>query len=144
MFHLMLVLPILICVVIMLSVFLFGVFVLIAGIVGGTSTALLIKDKVIKRLIFISCGIVSLVGLICVLPIVSAYTEMSKYLSLTTAMVAALLCIAALSAFGIKCSAAIQKPMGKRILKITYWLLLIAAILSAVFLFVGKLYLLSL
>ena len=144
MFHLMLVLPILICVVIMFSVFLFGVSILIAGIIGGASTALLIKDKVVKRLIFIGCGIVSFVGLICALPIVSAYTQMPEYLSLTVAMVAALLCIAILSVLGVKFSAAIQNEGGRAFLKITFWLILIAAVCSAAFLSLGKLFLLSL
>ena len=43
-----------------------GLGLLIAALVGGTSAALLVKDKSIKRLVLLGCGILALAGIACV------------------------------------------------------------------------------
>ena len=43
-----------------------GLGLLIAAMVGGTSVALLVKDRSLKRLMLLGCGVLALAGIACV------------------------------------------------------------------------------
>lgn len=48
------------------AVLLTGLGMLLAALMGGASAALLVKDKSLKRLMLLGCGILALAGIACV------------------------------------------------------------------------------
>ena len=48
------------------AVLLTGLGLLLAALAGGTSVALLVKDKSLKRLLLLGCGVLALAGIACV------------------------------------------------------------------------------
>ena len=131
MFHLMLGLPVLLVAAAVIAVILFGIFMIVASIVGGGATALLVKNEAAKRLLFVGLCIASLIGMVCIIPVVAIYVELSG-LALTLAMSGAFVCIMALSVAGIKLSGAVQNNIGSRGLKIVFVLVLIVSAFGAV------------
>ena len=132
MFHVMLVLPLLLIAAVVIAIVLFGIFVIIASIVGGATTAALVKNKTAKKLMFIGLCIVSLIGMACVAPFAAIYAELSG-LAITLAMSGAFVCIAVLSIIGIKFSGDIQNNIGKKVLKVIFILVMITALIFAIF-----------
>ena len=132
MFHVMLVFPVLVIMAMAVSALLFGIFALIAGALGGASAALFVKNKAVKRLLFVGLSILTFVGLICALPVVAVYAQFSEP-ALTFSAVAAVLCIGILSGIGMKFSAAIKNRAVKTILMVIFGLLLAAALSVAIF-----------
>ena len=132
MFHVMLVLPALIVAAIAISILLFGIFILIASALSGASAALLIKNKAVKQLLLIGCGILTFGGILCVFPFVAIYAGIPE-LAITAGVVAALICMAVLAALGIKFASMIKKKVGKIILMVVFTIVAIAAASVAVF-----------
>lgn len=48
------------------AVLLTGLGLLLAALAGGTSVALLVQDKSLKRLLLLGCGVLALAGIACV------------------------------------------------------------------------------
>jgi len=132
MFHVLLVLPLLILAVMAFSVLLFGILALIVSAMGGASAALLIKGKTAKRLLVIGFSILTFGGIICILPFIAMYMQIPE-LSLTILTIAAFLCIGILAVVGIKSSAIIQNKLGKTVLTVIFYIILVAAASIAVF-----------
>ena len=132
MFHVMLVFPIFIALAVLISFLLFGIFMIVLSAVGGASSALLIKNKAVKRISFIGSSILTLVGLVCLLPIVTMYAQLpGNFLAFAT--VGSFICIGILAIAGIKLSMNIQNRIGKSILVVIFCLILVAATSLAVF-----------
>jgi hypothetical protein len=142
MFHLMLVLPALVVLAFIVSALLFSILTLVLSAVGGASTALFIKDKSLKKLLFIGFCILSFVGLICLIPFITLYLQLPE-LFFTLATVIALICIAGLSLFGIKLSTAMKNKIGKTILISVFSLILSTAASFAIFIPIVRGFLLS-
>ncbi|MDY4027607.1 MAG: hypothetical protein SOZ13_21255, partial [Enterococcus avium] len=76
MFHVILILfPLILCGII-LPILLFGLSSILISIFGGTASALLIKNKKARSLLFISFTILSLLGVLCLFPFVAIYTPL--------------------------------------------------------------------
>lgn len=131
MFHVMLVLPVLVLMAVLAAIFLFSVFTVAVSVIGGASTAIFVKDKTVRRLLFIAFCILSLVGLICLLPFITLYAQLSE-LFLTLMAVATCIGIGILAFAGIRCSAAVKNPFGKTVLTVVFGLILAASAFSAV------------
>ena len=132
MFHVMLVFPIFFVIVILISIFLFSIFTLLASAFGGAATALFIKNKMVRRLLFIGFSILSLIGLLCLLPFITLYAELPA-LFFTVSAIITLSIMAILSIVGVKLSAAIQNKVGRTTLYIVFGLVLTAAAALAIF-----------
>ena len=132
MFHLMLVLPFLIAAAAVLAVVLLGIFTVIVSIVGGSATALLVKNKLIKKLIFIGLCILSFIGMLFVIPAIALYAKLSA-LVLTLAFVSAFICIGILALVGFKASNAVQNRIAKTVLKVLFVFVAIGAVSAAIF-----------
>jgi hypothetical protein len=123
----MLVIPALIILAILLSFIMFGIFIAIAGIIGGASAALLVKNKTFKRLLFIGFCIVSFAGFLCVIPFVMLYVNFSAA-PITAIMVLACVFIVVLAILGIKFTNGIQNKIGKSVIIILFSLALAIAL----------------
>ena len=132
MFYVMLVLPALLIAAVVIAIVLFGIFVIIASIVGGATTAALVKNKTAKKLMFIGLCIVSFIGMACVAPVVVIYAELSG-LALTLAMSGIFVCIGVLAIIGMRLSNGVENNIGKKVLKIVFILVLITAAILAIF-----------
>lgn len=131
MFHVMLVLPALILLVIIMSIILFGLLAFIASLVGGASVAYLVKNKSAKRLLFVGFSILSFIGLLPMLPVIMAV--MSVSLSYITAVIVMMLiCIGILSITGIIFSRALNNKYGKILLAVIFCIILVSAIFFAI------------
>lgn len=142
MFHVMLVLPLLILLAIVISILLFSIFTIVVSVIGGASTALFIKNKSIKRLLFIGFCILSFIGLICLIPFITIYAQLSE-LFFTLAAVIACVCIGILAIAGIRYSATLQNKIGKTALIVVFGLILAAAASVAIFIPVVRGFLIS-
>lgn len=131
MFHVVLVLPIFIMLGVFISIILFSIFMFVLSIVGGASTALLVKNKTYKKLLFTGLCIVSFIGLVSSLPIIALYAGLSAQF-LMQATVAAFVCIAILGVAGIRFAAAIENKIVKTVLVVVFGLVCAAAVSLAV------------
>ncbi len=131
MFHLMLGLPVLVILVIVISILLFGLFALIASLVGGASTAALVKNKLSRRLLLTGFAILSLTGLLPLLPFIMAYISV-PFNYVTAAVMVMLISVAVLAVVGIRFSRAIKNKLGKTALTILFCIILIFAIFLTV------------
>lgn len=134
MFHVMLALPVLIVIAIIVFVILFGIVAIVSAFIGGTTVAILIKNKTIKKLLFISFCILFLIGFLCLTPVITTYLNLtSTFFVIFLAFV--FICIAMLAIAGIKLSNSINNKIGKTLLLIVYCIILIAAISLTIFIF---------
>ena len=132
MFHMMFALPVLFILAFIIAAVLFGIFMIVLSAVGGASSALLIKNKNVKKLIFIGACILTLVGLVCLLPVVTIFANLpSSFFFFAT--LGSFICIGVLSLVGIGFSRSLQNKIGKTVLTILFILILIAAISLAIF-----------
>ena len=131
MFHVMLVLPVLLILAFIIAAILTGIFIIVLSAVGGTSFALLIKNKNIRKLIFIGASILALVGLACLLPVITMFGELSSSF-LFFAIMGSVICIGILSIVGMRFSRSIQNKIGKTVSTILFILTLVAAISVAI------------
>jgi len=138
----MLVLPALILAAIVISIILFSIFTIVVSILGGASTALFIKNKIIKKLLFIGFCILSFIGLICLIPFITIYAQLPE-LFFTLATVVAFVCIGILAVAGIRCSTTVQNKIGKTALVVVFGLILAAAVSFIIFIPVVRGFLIS-
>ena len=98
MFHLAIVfMPLL--VIALIGTLVTGVGLLITALVGGASAALVVRDKRLRRLLLLGCGILALVGITCVSLVLSwAYW-------VTVSCCAAVIVLSILGLCGSKCIA---------------------------------------
>jgi hypothetical protein len=131
MFHVALVLMPITLLVVLGSMLLFGIIAVLAGMVGGTSAALLVKNKAVKRLLVIGFCILLLIGSLCLLPIVGVY---AKFEADFIAAIGAFLFVfvGILAIFGVKTSVSIHNKIGRTVLSVIFSVLCIAAISLAV------------
>lgn len=132
MFHVMLVLPVLLIAVAVASVILFGITAIVAACIGGTSVAILMKNTLAKKLLFIGFGILFGVGLLCISPIVSFYLELTA-IALSVLSGVVYLCMMLLAIWGIRVSCAVKNKVGKTLLIVGFCLVLTAAISLEIF-----------
>lgn len=98
MFHLAIVfMPLL--VIALIGTLVTGVGLLITALVGGASAALVVRDKSLKRLLLLGCGILALVGIACV----SLVLSWSYWV--TVSCCAAVIVLSILGLCGSKCIA---------------------------------------
>ena len=98
MFHLAIVfMPLL--VIALIGTLVTGVGLLITALVGGASAALVVRDKRLRRLLLLGCGILALVGITCVSLV------MSWSYWVTASCCAAVIVLSILGLCGSKCIA---------------------------------------
>ena len=98
MFHLAIVfMPLL--VIALIGTLVTGVGLLITALVGGASAALVVRDKRLRRLLLLGCGILALVGITCV----SLVLSWSNWV--TESCCAAVIVLSILGLCGSKCIA---------------------------------------
>lgn len=131
MFHLMLLLIPIIALVIIGSMLLFGVVSILAGVLGGASVALLVKDTKGKQLLLIGFGIVLLVGVLCLLPLVGLLvnTSITLFPMLDDIL---LVFIGVLACWGIKTASTVQNKTAKTILLFIFGAVAVIAVLLIV------------
>ena len=132
MFHVMLVLPFLVLGGFFVSILLFGIFALIASVVGGASSALFIKSKTPRRLLFIGSSILSFVALLFIIPFIAIYAQLQPPF-FTLAIIITSICIAVLSAVGIRFSTAVVNKIGRTVLFVVFGLVFVLAVAIAIF-----------
>ena len=112
MFHVMLILISLVFLVIIGSILLFGLILVMAGILGGATVTALIKNKIVKYLLFIACCILLLVGSFCAIPLICMFLGFSsEIITIISAFI--LISIGILSIVGIIISKSIGKKIGR-------------------------------
>jgi hypothetical protein len=131
MFHVLLVLPAIIIFLVIVSVALFCVFAVVAGVIGGASTALLIKNETIKRLLFIGFAILSFAGFIPATPFAAMLAGLSAT-SATFISVVLLACVGVLAIIGMKAASALENKIAKTVLTVIFCAVLIIAVSVAV------------
>lgn len=109
------------------AVFLFGIFTVVLGLIGGATTAATVKDKTVRKLLFLGFAIVSLVGLVCMLPILAIPLNMSG-LTYIIATVVSCVGAAVLAVVGIRTANALQNKIAKYLLVVLFSLVLVAAV----------------
>lgn len=142
MFHLMLVLIPIGILVFVVSILLFGITTIVAGLIGGTAATLLVKNKTYKRLLFIGFCNLSLIGLLCLIPIIITFANLPA-MFFTVSSVFIYICIAALAIVGIKLTKPFKRNIGKTALIIVFCTLLIAALSLFIFTLIATHVLLS-
>lgn len=112
MFHVVLILfPLILCGII-LPILLFGFFSVLVSVFGGAGSAVLIKNRKARSLLFTGFAILSLVGFFCLFPFIGIYTPLPiDYYSFVFSVLAAL--IGVFSILGILQSLSIQNKMIK-------------------------------
>lgn len=119
MFHVILILfPLILCGII-LPILLFGLSSILISIFGGTASALLIKNKKARSLLFISFTILSLLGVLCLFPFVAIYTPLpfSYYPFFCNVLIALM---GVFSILGITSSRSIQNNLIKRVVIVLF------------------------
>ena len=141
MFHLFFGLLVIGLLVIVVSVLLFSIVTIAAGLIGGTSAALLIKNKTSKRLLLIGFCIMFFIGLLCLIPLITAFASLpTMFFSITSVFIC--ICIIMLTIAGIKLSKSIEIKIGKTVLLIVFCIILIVAIFLIIFTFLASHFLL--
>lgn len=131
MFHIILILPFLIIAGIMFSIMLCSIATIVVSIVGGASTAVFVKNKLVRKMLFIGFCIVTFGGLICLMPFLTLYMQLSE-LFLTLATLAACACVGILAMMGMRCSATIQNKLARTVFTGVYGLILVIAVLFVI------------
>lgn len=131
MFHVVLILlPLILCAII-LPILLFGLSSLLISIFGGTASAILIKNRKARSLLFISFTILSLLGSLCLFPFVAIYTPLPfNYYPFVCNVLIALMGL--FSILGIVNALSIQNRITKRVIIVLFSC--VAVIVGVVFL----------
>ncbi len=115
MFHLVLILFPLLILVIIGSVLLFGITTVIAGIIGGASVAVYIKNKRVKQLLLIGFCILLFIGSLCLISTLGLFLGLTAELfSILFYIILAFIIILAIA--GIIISISINNKIGMTIL----------------------------
>lgn len=142
MFHVMLLLIPIGLLVIFVSILLFGITTVIAGLIGGTTAALLVKEHNCKRLLFIGFCILSFIGLLCLIPFIIAFAGLpATFFSISSVFI--YICIALLTIIGIRLAKALKNKVAKTALIILFCAVLIIALSLSVFTLIATNVLLS-
>lgn len=134
MFHVVLILFPLILLAIVASLILFGIITVVLSLIGGATTAMVIKNKTAKHLLMVSFLILFLIGIQCLFPFVGAYFSLEIGLFPIISMSLFVL-IGLLSVGGIKLSTAVPHKTGKKVLIGLFSLFGVAALALALFIF---------
>ena len=110
---------------------LFGIMFILAACAGGCSVAVLIKNKLVKKLLLVGFGVLFLIGLLCVIPFWMAGSSLPIMFFVTLSNLC-YLCLAALAVLGIKFSRLISNKAGRVILIIVFAIVLISVISLAI------------
>ena len=114
------------------AILLFGIVLLVASIFGGASVALLIKDKTVKRLLFIGCSILLLIALICLSPFATLIEiSIGPFIPIIVITLFALILVLAIA--GIRISKHIGNKIGKIVARILFIIVCIGAISFMIF-----------
>jgi len=120
---------------------LLGVTISVLG-VSGASASFFIQNKTVKTLLLIASLIVSFVGLLCLLPFIVAILNLPSII-LPIGMVILSICAGISAIAGIKLSAPVQNKIGRIILQVIFYILLISAIILVIFTLLASCILLS-
>ncbi|HCG35078.1 MAG TPA: hypothetical protein DER23_01925 [Clostridiales bacterium] len=132
MFHVLLVLPVILIMMVIAAVVLFGIVAIVAACIGGTSVAILIKNTLVKKLLFVGFGVLLCVGVLCIIPVISFYLDLTTiFFSAASGVV--YFCMTLLAIWGIRVSCTVSSKLGKTLLIVAFCLVLIAAISLAIF-----------
>lgn len=137
MFLLILALLMLILLGIVIFMVFIGVVAIVSAMVGGTTVAVLVKNKTAKKLLFIGVFTLFLIGTLCIAPIIIAYLSLPAVF-IAIASIFTCLCIMVLSIAGIKLSLTINNKIGKTILIILFCIILVAAVALFIFTALGS------
>ena len=127
-----LIIPALILSAIIISLLLFSILMIVVSALGGASTALFIKNKTARKLLFVGFCILSFIGLLFLIPFVSIYAQLPE-LFYTLATVVAFVCIGILSVAGFRYSTTIQNKIGKTVLSVVFGFILVIAVSFTIF-----------
>jgi peptidoglycan/LPS O-acetylase OafA/YrhL len=77
---------------------------IIAACIGGMSVAVLVKNAIVKKLLFIGLGVLFGIGILCAIPAISLYMHLSAmFFSIVTIVIyVCLILLASLGIWGIK------------------------------------------
>lgn len=116
MFHVVLILiPLMILCGIIIPIILFGISSLLISIFGGTASAILIKNKKARSLLFIGFAILSLIGVLCLFPFIGIYTPLPlSYYPIIMKVLIGLM--GAFSILGIVNTLSLQNKVVKRVI----------------------------
>jgi hypothetical protein len=105
---------------------------IIAACIGGMSVAVLVKDAIVKKLLFIGLCVLFGIGILCAIPGVSLYMNLSAmFFSIVTIVI--YVCLILLASLGIWVSRTIDNRIGKIILIAVFAVVLIVAISLSIF-----------
>lgn len=115
MFHVVLILfPLILCGIV-LPILLFGLSSVLISIFGGTAAAIWIKNKKARSLLFIGFTILSLIGVLCLSPLIVVYTPLpASYFPFFCKALIALMGV--FSILGIVTTRSIQNTVIKRVI----------------------------
>lgn len=119
--------------------FLFSIIAIVAACIGGTSVALLIKNRTTKKLLLVGFCILFLIGLLCLTPFITTFANLpAMFFTVTSIFI--YICIVLLTIAGIKFSNSISSKIGKTILIVIFCSILIIAISLNTFTVIGSLF----
>lgn len=117
--------------VVVIGIILFSIFAIVTAVVGGTSTALLVKNRLLKNLLFIGFGIVALIGILCIVPIIGIYLAWPLFSFIVSNSI--YIGIAILTILGIYMARKLENKIVSVILIVIFALVLICAISLFIF-----------
>ena len=132
MFHLMFGLIAISIALIVGTILLSGIALAVISVFGGTSAALLVKNRTVRRLLFLGCGILLLVAALCLAPFVGVYAGLTADI-FQIASIIMLSLIGILSFVGVRTSNSITNKIGKIISIIIFSVMCVIAITLAIF-----------
>ena len=118
--------------IVFISILLFGIVTIAVGLIGGTSAALLLKRRTFRNLLLVSFCILVLIGFLSLIPLITVLFNIPVML-FSVASVVIYICVMMLTIVGIRFSRAIHNKIGKAILHIVFYTILIAAIAFIIF-----------
>ncbi|MDR1640629.1 MAG: hypothetical protein LBT59_13115 [Clostridiales bacterium] len=136
MFHVLLVLPILLIVVAIIvaiiSVVLVSACTLVLSVAGGAATAKLVKNKNLRKMLFIICTILTFTSLALLSPFFNWLIPLPD-LVFTLLGIVSLAAVAVLSVAGIRCViSVIHNKIGKNVMLFLFGVSLVVSSFSAV------------
>ena len=131
MFHLMIGVTAIALFAVILSFLLFGIFSVVAGVVGGASAALLFKNKTIKYLILIGVCILLFIGALILIPIIGLLSSAPAGFSYIAGIAIPAL-IGLLSVAGMRVANSITNNIGRMALIISFGMICVVAVSFAV------------
>jgi len=132
-FHVILVLPWLIIVGFIVAIVLFGIGLLIACLVGGTSAAVFLKNKVAKKLVLSAISIFALSGLACASPLPMVPLGNLSIFVLPSVLIAIAAAIIKIAKSGEKTASTLENSVLETVLVVFFKFFAIAAWILIVF-----------